>query len=240
MKLMDLFRQLSYGELSNLSISGEGSGTLVEAKHPQLIGYTNEALLRLFSRFVLSERDLVIETVPHITTYHLRRKYAESANACDVPYPYIKDLAGEPFEEDVLKIIEVRDSHGWSYTLNDRNDPDSLFTPQPDMLQIPYPREGAAIAITYQARHPVLRDKKLREAENLLDQHIDLPFFLEAALRALIATSVFSHMGGQENTAKGQEFYALAEVICTDVEQRDLVSQTTSTTNLKLEQRGFV
>jgi hypothetical protein len=41
MKIVDLFRQLSFGELSNLALGNSGSGTIVDEKQPQLVQYVN-------------------------------------------------------------------------------------------------------------------------------------------------------------------------------------------------------
>jgi hypothetical protein len=245
MRISDLFRRLSYGELSNLAISGEGSGTLVEAKHPQIIQYTNEGLTRLFTRFNLRQNDVIIEQVAHITNYHLRKRFAESVAGDDgdpdnIAHPYIKDLAHEPFEEDVIRILEVHDSYGIERVLNDKGRPDSLFTPQPDLLQVPRPIDGQALSILYQARHPILRHEKIREDENLLQQRVDIPVYLEGALQAFVASQVYGHMNTQESTMKGQEYLSVCEAICLEVEDKDTVNQTFDTTHYKLSQRGFV
>lgn len=235
MKIEDLFRQLSFGELSNLSISDSGSGLIIEAKHPQLIQYLNDGLLALYSRFMLKEKDILIEQVAHIPNYHLKLKYAESTGS-KVPYPYIKDLPDEPFEEDVIRILTVTNAWGEKYTLNDVADADSLFTPQPDVLQVPNPVAGEPLAISYQARHRKLVD----DGEDVLFQDIEVPFYLENALRLYVAYKVFSHMNGQENILKSQEYMGTYEATCLDVEARDLVNQTYHTSHRKLEQRGFV
>jgi hypothetical protein len=235
MKVSELFRKLSLGELSNLSMSQDGSGQIQESKHAQLIGYANDGLLWLYTRFILSEKDLLIEQVGHITNYHMKRQFAESAGS-DEEYPYIKDLPDEPFEEDVIKILEVRDITGYAYPINDAELSNSLFTPKPDTLQVPNPRHGSPLSIVYQARHPKLFD----EGDGHLDQDVELPFFLESALTNFIAYKVYSHMNGAENQAKSQEFMQTYEAICTNVEAKDTANQTTSTSHTKLEQRGFV
>lgn len=244
MKLNELFRRLSFGELSNLSIADGGEGTLVQSKHPRIIQYTNESLLRLYSRFVLKENDLIIEQVGHITNYHLRREFAESIAGNDgnpelMSVAYIKDLPCEPFDNDVIRIMEVFDSFGCLLPLNDPDHPESLFTPQLDTLQVPRPKHGVALGIRYQARHPIIRDKIIRENEDLLEQEAEVPFFLEGALQALIASKVYSHMNGQENNVKSQEFLATYEMICQEIEAKDLASQTISASHSKLIQRGF-
>jgi hypothetical protein len=240
MKVSELFRRLSYGELSNLAISGEGSGHLQVDKHPQIIQYTNDGLLLLYSRFVLRKQHLVIEQLPHITSYRLKKRYAESNTESDAPFKYIKDSADDPFEDDVIKILEVHDDCGNPFPLNDKNRPGSLFTPDPDTLQVPNPQGGwdlgIPLGVIYQARHPKLLD----QGDDLLEQEIDLPFFLEGALQAYVGYKVYCHMNGQENQLKSQEYLGSFESTCTDIELKDLVNQTFATSHTKLEQRGFV
>jgi hypothetical protein len=234
MKVVELFRRLAYGELSNLAINN-GDGTIIEEKHPQIIQYVNEGLLRLYSRFLLSEKHLILEQYAHVTTYHMQIKYAETSGS-NTHHPYIKDLPDEPFLGDVIKILHVYDELGNEYPLNDKDDQYSLFTPQPDMLQVPEPIERRPLSVTYQARHPLLDDR----IGYILDQEVDLPFSLEGALQNYVAYKTYCHMNGQENIAKGQESYQNYEMVCAEVEMRDLTSQSFHTSHTKLEQRGFV
>jgi len=238
MKVIELFRQLSYGELSNLSISDSGSGSIIKDKQPQLIHYINDGLLALFTKFILSEKSLLVEQAAHITNYHMRRRFTETSGS-DVDWPYIKDLPNEPFEEDLIKILEVYRADGFKFPLNDTANPYSLFTPQPNILQVPYPAAGDELAVIYQAHHPKL-DDRIDGPNNLVDQLIDIPVYLENALQLFVAGKVFSHMNGPENIMKGQEYQAGYEADCSLVDENDLANQTTSTSHQKLEQRGFV
>jgi hypothetical protein len=234
MKILELFRRLAYGELSNLAVANP-DGTLVTEKHPQMTQYVNEGLLRLYSRFILEEKVVLIEQYEHIISYHLKNRFSESAGA-DIAYPYIKDMPDEPFKGDVIRILQVTDKDGNVRVLNDKDDPSSLFTPQPDILQVPTPIEGEPLSITYQARHWVLDDR----IGKILEQEIDLPFFLEGALQSFVAYKTYSDMNGQENIGKSQEKLAAYEAICVEVELKDLINQSFHTSHTKLEQRGFV
>ncbi len=239
MLLSELFKRLSYGELSNLAVAQEGIGTIEPAKVPQLVRYTNEGLLRLYSRFMLLVKDVIVEQVAHITNYELRVKNAESSDS-GVTYPFIKDELGIPFTGDVIKILEVHDSFGRALYLNDASQTNTVFTPFPDVLQVPKPIAGAALGILYQARHPVLVDTTSTAVPVILAQNVEIPFVLEAALQAMIAASVYSHMNGQENIGKSQEYLGWSESICLEVEQKDLVSQSNTPKHHKFHQRGFV
>jgi hypothetical protein len=237
-----LFRDLSFGELSNLSIGSEGEGTIPENQYAKLIQYVNEGMRRLHARFILLEHDVLVEQKAHITNYHLRTKYAESAGA-DVPYAYIKDVPGEPFIDDVVKILRVVRGDGFVYPLNDPGKADSLFTPAPTVLQVPRPLEGMAMSVHYQAYHRPLadgQDGRGIKPQEVLDQWIDLPPVLHGALQSYVASKVFSHMGGQENMVKAGEHLNNYESICGEIMGTDLLSQTMHMTNDKLNERGFV
>lgn len=231
MKVEDLFSRLSYGELSNLSIGNEGRGSIREEDIPKVTAHVNDGLLRIYSRFVLSTKQLLVEQVRHITNYHLIPKFAESSGS-DVEWPYIKDLPDEKFEGDLIRILEVKDDRG-TLPLNDTGNPHSLFTPYPQVLQVPEPRAGKPLSIEYQARHITLNNDDL-------EQEILIPFVLEGALQSFVAYKIFNHMNGQDNQVKSQEHLNTYDGICTDVEARDLVNATTATSHYKLEERGFV
>lgn len=234
MKISELYKTLSYGELSNLSIGMDGAGSILEDAKPRILHYANEGLTRLYGRFILKEKDVMIELVDHITNYHLLRMYAESYfDPEEVRYPYIKDLFNEPFTEDVIKILSVYNGVGQKLPLNDNERMDSLFTPTGKILQVPNPKTGVSLSVLYQAKHPEL----LPDNEN---QEIHLPEVLEGALVAFIAYKVFSHMNTDVSTAKAQEHMSVYASVCDEVEQHDLVNSSISTTNSCFRKRGWV
>lgn len=234
MNVQELFRRLSYGELSNISLGSEGTGTIPEAKRAQVVHYANESLLRLYSRFVLRENDLILQTHEFITSYHFQPRFAvTNTEPCPGTTLYIIDHEGDPFQDDLIKVMTVTDMNNCPYPLNDREDCRSLFTPQPNVLQVPNPIQDQILAVGYQARHPLLSYTDLEAC-------IELPSVLEGALTAHIAHMAYSNMNGQENSAKASEHLAKYEMICGEVVERDLVSSSSSTTNSKFHERGFV
>ena len=238
MRLSELFEELSVGELSQLSMSNDGSGEIVEKYHNKLIVYINNSLLKLYTRFPLKTNELLVEQHEHITNYHLKRDFAQSADS-DQPYRYISDLGGEPFKGGVLKILEVSDLLGGHIPLNDPGNERSYFTPAPDVLQVPYPITGNVTSVTYQDKHAHIETAGLT-LEKKLAQEIKLPLFLKDALIKQIAYNVFSHMNGQEHQAKAQEYITLYENACNLVEEGDFANQTVSNSHSKLVDRGFV
>lgn len=233
MKVSKLLSNLSYGKLSNLSMSESGGGTIVTEKIPQIILAANEGLLRLYSRFVLKEDAVFIEMIENVTQYHLSSEYALSKkDTYPTNYHYIVDY-GDPFKDDAIRITSVYNECGQQYPLNDENVCGSLFTPQPLVLQFPAPRGGQAISVGYQASHTLLTVTDL-------DVQIELPPTLQGALTSFIASEIYSNMGGQENTAKSQEHMLNFESVCADVEAKDVISNTISATNTRFHQNGWI
>lgn len=234
MDILELYERLSYGELVNLSMASDGNGTIIEEKRPSIIQHANEALLRLHSRFVLKENNVLIEQQEHITQYHIDPRFSESEGDPDKEkYLYIKDNPEEPYNGDAIKISKVYDEYGYEIPLNDEQNRWSYYTPKPLTLQVPAPRTGRAISVAYQARHEKLDVEKE-------DQIIDLPDVLVPAMTAYIAHKIFSNMVGEENIAKGAEQLQVYEAICEEVLDQDLVSTSFTTTNTKFHRRGFV
>lgn len=234
--LNDLFALLSYGELSNLAISGNGSGSIVTANQPQVINYINEALLRLYSRFVLAEDELLLQLDDGITIYHLTppysQQYVPKVGEFSQPVRYIYDLPEKPFQDDLIKVMEVRDSYGRKIKLNDEGSRYSVFTPRVKTLQVTAPRCGEALSVVYQKRHPqILVD---------LQEQIWCPDVLLSALTAYIAYKVNSHMNSPDSNAKAQEFMATYEALCVEVIDRDLVNSSISQTNTRFTAGGWV
>lgn len=237
MKLNQLYEALSFGELSNLAIAEDTPGSLKENAKPKIVHYTNDALLALYSRFLLKEKQLILVMYRHITNYHLKPRFAIQYDVgddeVDQPYRYILDLPEEPFLGDVIKILTVYDEYGNRLPMNDEARSWSVFTPQAEMLQVPRPIEGNSLSLTYQARHPAL-------VKGDEDQDVDVPAVLEPALKAFVAYKVFSHMNTPESSAKSQEFYATFENECVRVEEKDLVSSSITTSNVRFHRNGWI
>lgn len=235
MRLSDLYTMLSYGELSNLAISNEGSGEITEAGKPRIVLYANEALTRLYSEFLIREKEVMILMYRDITFYHLSTRFAVVAGeeAALESRRYLLDLPEEPFEDDVIKILTVYNSHAKRLPLNDAEQAGSVFTPQPTILQVPFPVEGMALTVSYQANHSKLEVDRP-------GQRIDLPDALNGAFTAFIAYKVFSHMNTAESTAKANEHLEIYQAIVQQTKDMDLVNASVSGTTHVFEKRGFV
>lgn len=233
MNLNELYRKLSIGELSNLSISGEGSGTIIESKRPSIVLLTNEGMRELYKKFVLRDKTLMLQMQEGRTTYRLEPRFSvHNAEVSGAKRPYIIDSHDDPFNDSVIKVLQVYDNWGTELTLNDRDNGASLFTPSGNVLQIPNPLEGCALSVNYQTLPNEIDGQDLEEI-------IDIPVVLEKALTSYIAGQVLGNMNTQESNAKSQEHLLRFESICKEAEEKDLLSISSVATNTKFEKRGW-
>lgn len=234
MNLNELYRRLSFGELSNLSISSEGSGSIINDKQPTVVLLANEGLQELSKRFVLRDKLLLVEQQEGLTNYRLEPMYSvQNSETSGVGHPYIVDSEDEPFNDAVLKILHVYDSCGRELPINDRDNFWSVFTPQNNVLQVPNPQAGLPLSVNYQTFvKPILGVD--------LEETIDIPMVLEKALTSYIAGHILGNMNTQESNAKSQEHLLRFEAICAEAEDKDLLSISSSSTNTKFQKRGWV
>jgi hypothetical protein len=234
MNVTEFLARLSYGPLSNLAMSNDGDGTIAVAKHPALIQHVNDGLLRLHTKFILIENEVILELREDVTSYVLDVANSVSAGAAP-PNDYIRDTLAAPFGNDLIKILAVYETGACQLPLNDATHDDSLYTPKFNVLQVPDPIAGAPLYLLYQAKHPVLASA----GDGYLTQTIELPDVLVEALEAFVASKVYQGMNGQEHAVKAAEHLTIYERICVDVTVKDLVNSSMSNTNTKFEQRGF-
>lgn len=220
MKVADLFRALSYGDLSNSSIAVDATGTIKEQYHPHIIQFANDALLRIYSHFLLLRKSVFIVQDKNIHLYPL--KPGE---------PFIED---PDFEGDVIRILGVYNAFGMPLPLDDTRNPKSMSTPQNHVLHIPEPEHGVRLEIEYQARHPILDPKDF-------DQEIEIPVELEEALRAYIAYRVFAGINTPEAIQASNAHLARFQNILANGEQAGWINTNSiGGYNSKFESRGWV
>lgn len=229
----ELFTRLSYGPLVNLAISNEGAGGIIETKQPSMVHHTNEALLRLYGKFILKENEAIIRMLDGVSNYKLVPEHTY-VNSTGSSTTFIMDSKSKPFLNDVIKILNVYDAAGCKLPINDENHSGSVFTPTPISIQFPRNCPNELMFVMYQARHPELSSNPVK-----LNQVIDIPDVLEEALISYIAYKVLGNMNGQEHQAKAQTHYNNYELVCNTVRENDLVNSSISSSRSGFEQRGF-
>lgn len=199
---------------------------------PEVLALINEALIRLHSRFQLKTNNCIIEMKEGRTEYPLQKIFSyENFDPLKTRYPFIMDNPDNPFQEDVIKILEVYDNKGNRRTLNDTgSNSEGLFTPRPDTLQVVWPRKFEALNVQYQAKH-----KEVSQEE----EYVDLPETLYSALENWVGYRYHTGLNTEGSTAKAAEYLQLYESICGEVNEHALVGHSDSFSNFKFEARGW-
>jgi len=235
MNLQDFYKKLANGRLSNTAmVEGIDPVTIKAVHQPKVTDAINEGLVRLYTRFILNEKDVVIGLKDYITSYRLNSLYSESlAPQVGVPYSYILDGGGPVFSDDVIKILYVYDHDGYEMPLNDTTYYKYIFTPRFDTVQVPTPITGEVINVIYQAKHITLTS--LEPLEKII-----LPDTLYGALEAYVAHLLFADINSDDAKFKSEKQLARYEEICADVRLTDAVSSTTIQSNTKFINRGWI
>jgi hypothetical protein len=218
MTLEELFKALSYGELSNLAVAVEATGTIKPAQQARIVHFANEALTRLHTRFILSEKSEVITTVED-----------------QVEYPLVA--------EDSIRILALYNAYGQSYAFGASHDPDGISAPTANLIRIPNVADdgvitpGTELDVIYQAKHALLTTPT---AEDVATQEITLPEVLHEALTSYIASQMYKSINTPEAQAAFAASYARYQLTCDEAERYSLVNTGTMSPNGKFGDRGWV
>ncbi|WP_199097199.1 hypothetical protein [Dyella sp. ASV21] len=254
MNLSELLQKLSYGQLSELPIAGEGTGVVPEANIPKLVVRINDALAKLYARFDLQKRTVILETVDGVYAYQLAPQFAQTSGSSE-PNKYLKDTVANPFLDDVLQVTAILANQAALPTdpnyittprldendyipmpLNDVEDRLSWHTLSFDTLAMDYPKTGDRYFIQYRAKHAPIPLKP----DDLDKVQIRIPSQLETALLSHIAGNVYAGMSMEMSLAKSQQLLALYEAECKFHEERDTFTQFNESGNVKPLLGGWV
>jgi len=224
MKLIDILKDLTYGELSGLSIGnlipGEAENEPDPHEYEQIVSYINLGLTEIYKRFFLRSKEIYIDLQEQLSTYKLHSNYAQQNLTSPIPLidRYIADTALDPFVDDILKVEEVYDEEGTKLSLNDVTDEYSAFTPAYNMVQIPYPADGLTYAVQYRANHPRIVATLATDAALV---EVEIPNSLYAALLQYVGYRA----NLRTNPDKSADFWQQFKRTCDEVDQYGLEVQ---------------
>lgn len=237
--LQRIFDDLSYGELSQVNLSGKNSdcecGEWDRKAEKTIVSHLNMALDAIYTRFPLLEKEVTIQLYPELTHYRLESKYAETNTESDEPIKYIKDSEFYPFTDDILRVESCFDEGGFSLPINDRKREYSIFTPDYNSIQVPFSEKNFALFLIYRARHPVITTE-YTDANEVL---ILLPPYLYEALLCYITYRVHKARSNQEAQAEAVRALQLYETKCKEVETRNMTHNDLNVTNTLLDDNGW-
>lgn len=220
--LYDILTDLTYGEFQHLKI-----GNLLTTEHEsepdtrayaQFTSNLNKALTAIHTAFPLRFQEVDVQLNEEITDYYLTYAYASSNTESTKPVRYIMDTEMEPFEDNVLKIEEVYTEIGELCYLNDVEQELSVFSPQGNKIQVPWPNDWNIISVQYRAGHPKIvyeYGMDPREIELEINEQFIEPLLFYVASRMQTGlpdgVSFWSKYQNRVKTLKDEGVYPQAE-----------------------------
>lgn len=247
MTLGELLETLANGELRFEGLVSEGE-TISADHRGRLIGYINQGLTRIYTRFTHETDFLTLELDETIHKYWIHPLHAVTdATVGNTRTRYIKDSVDEPFDGKFIRMISLteqdpeQDGNKLGYQQDDLNilinerqrDIDRVKTLAYNKLYFRSPVQGRLLTLEYQKNH----EKMLIDSDD--ETEITLFPTLEEALISFIAGKTFISIGGEENQVRGQAFFQEYERVCRLLEAEDMLQNSSTDVTTKLEDRGF-
>lgn len=223
MNLADIARQLSYGELSQISFGRELSTSPTLERVSQLADNVNLALTSIYKRFNLKEDRLSVTLSPTVFIYPLN-----SAN--------------------LLKVEQVQTVSGEVLGLNDASDPYSCSTPSTKQLRVPedVAKQGrdlpekyktTGLWVVFRANHPRI-PAQTAFTSGMHTIELELPDAYLQALLYFAASRVHNPVGMVNEFNAGNNFFAKYEAECRRLELENM-GVDLGGGNTKFSQKGF-
>lgn len=157
MNFQDILNDLTYGELTQVNIGGNGDGTFDDKQYNRLISHLNLGLTDLHKQFSLKTNTIEVVLNAGRYRYHLdeKHKYSDEQLVVDdfrldledttllidtkenSDAEYIRDQPYAEFKNDILLITDVITLGGHSLPLNVIGNPWSVRTPRANVLEFP-------------------------------------------------------------------------------------------------------
>lgn len=215
MNVGDLFEALAYGELSNISpaqsinrLPNIEPGEIGIENRGRVLLATNDALTQMFTNYVLARETLDMTTEVFTNKYVISAANLVQILYVDVPehVPYNYIYGNTQYSHHKLRILN-KNTIIFDYDLN-------------------VPIE---VKVEYQVTHP-----KLTMTGAVLEQVVNIPTYLEEALRALIASKIFSNMSTDVSMARAAEMGNKYATMVAILEARGLIEA-----NVDVNRRDF-
>ncbi len=230
MLLIDLFGYIANIESHSLNLGGADDGTIETRFHPKVIRAINLAMLEIYKSFPVKEKSLVIQLYPQITKYTLHNDFASTNLTSTEIIKYIIDSSFEPFQNDVLKIEKVFNEDGEEFALNNEANELSLYTPEYNVLQHPFPQTENAVFVQYRALPVTIATTAVPATEE-----VSLPFSVLNIALLFIGYKLLTTVNKKEASEKYGEY-----LIALQQANTQSLFRTNESANEKIEVAGWV
>ncbi len=236
MRLSVIFDQLTYGELVQVSFSGQDNGFGIQVgAYERVVAHVNMALTELYKRFPLKKSSVIIQQYSAISTYYIDYAFAVSNTGGAEPVKYLIDTEANPYSSDLLKIESVVDDENENIPLNDCTDLDSISTGTYNSLIVPVPNPDLAMTINYRSGPKQILVPSLDPDT----EEVEIPYSYLEPLLYYVASRIMTSQATLEDTGLGMQYMLKFEQACSKITELDLMNKE-NPTNEKLCDNGWV
>jgi len=204
MFLSELFSYIATIDSASIDLDTDGDGIIATDNYTQVINAINLGLTDLYKEFPIKEKVMVVQLYAHITDYLLTRDFAETNDSSTQPYKYIMDTTFDPFYDDIITILSISNEGGQEYPINQNNQLYSMYLPQFNLVQHPFPDDENAIFIGYRAKHVTIATDATPAT-----QVVDIPASLLSLLLLYVTHKLLAGINREDSIAKLQEYTTL-------------------------------
>lgn len=216
----EVIKRIASLELSNTRFSDISTSEIGQQNRVLYINAIQKALVHLYSEFDL--REGWFELLPIVGRVHY--PITSAASMRNNPNTgYINDIGKKTVFDDaeIMTIYSCVTSKGVPVGINDVNDPFSVFIDKYNRIQIPNPIKEGSYLFTYRAYHPKVTDSIVDVS---VGSPIDLPYYLEDALDALVSFYLLQTLpSSAEFTNGASRMYQQYKGVLAEVKERMLV-----------------
>lgn len=230
MKLSDVLQELALGELQNTPAVEVGNFEIQPLFVPRVIHAINSALTNFYSMFLLKESQLLIQLYKGMSHYYLDYRHAKSNHSVeDGGYiKYILDTDFEPFQDDVINILEVSSLDNISIPMDDITNKFGVYIPEFNCIKIPDNFNHTHLSVTYQANHVMI---PLTEPANSRFM-VNIPTAMKQAFYSYVACLTLHNMGGN-NIQESNAYYAKYMTLMEGLKQQGIGVKSQVGINIK-------
>ena len=219
MKLSLILEQARSSELSSLSPKDK-----TDAK---IVTYVNAALVEMYRKFQLATEEAIIRLRPDL----VKTVYTLGSTDSDVI------VAGKPMTDgDVMVVLEAFNEDGSPITINDENDPYSIYTVTYNQLQIPLLGNHTYVSVIYKKNPPLVTYKDDGNG-NAQDCDVPVPLQLLSAMCHYIGYRAHSAVDGNVQAENSTHYAKYMAAIAELVAEGSMNAE--STVHATFKKRGF-
>lgn len=249
--LQEVLDNLTYGDLSHISIGGADLGFIADKDFPKIVSCINNALTALHKRFLLKTDELKLQLYSDITTYYLRTAYAVSDTTNPGNTKYIIDSLADPFTGNLFKVESILNTNGQSLTFNDPSISEDnpiyvngdiiqstpIYIPNYDTIILTPSSTLELLTIRYRADHPKI---VITTDFNPSTVELHIPPSIIDALSLNVAARLYNPLtsGDGERSAASAYMYQY-EMECKRLEQENMILED-NTFDTRFNDNGFV